>query len=76
MLTDELILHHTPFQVNSSLAGSMPDIRFPPEFSRMSDSLSGAFNLDFVTETGEPNGSNPLNPTPTSRPNPAPTPQP
>ena len=44
----------------------MPDISFPPEFSRMSDSLSGAFNLDFVTETGAPNGSNPLNPTPTS----------
>ena len=53
MLIDLLTSHYTPFQVNSSLAGSMPDIEFPPEFSEMSRSLSSAFNLDFVTETGE-----------------------
>ena len=52
-------LHHPPRprQVNSSLAGSMPDLTFPPEFSEMSRSLSSAFNLDFVTDVGEANCS-------------------
>jgi len=45
------------FQVNSSLAGSMPDLTFPPEFGEMSRTLSSAFNLDFVTDVGEANCS-------------------
>jgi hypothetical protein len=45
------------FQVNSSLTSSMPELEFPPEFSEMSRSISSAFNLDFVTETGESNCS-------------------
>jgi len=45
------------FQVNSSLSGSMPDIEFPVEFTEMSRSLSSAFNLDFLTDTGSANCS-------------------
>ena len=75
MLIDLLTSHYTPFQVNSSLAGSMPDIEFPPEFSEMSRSLSSAFNLDFVTETGESDCSNP-NPSLSPRANPNPNPNP
>ena len=29
---------------------------FPPDFSAMSRDLSSAFNLDFVTETGQSGG--------------------
>ena len=39
------------------LVFSMPDLRFPPDFSAMSRDLSSAFNLDFVTEIGEANCS-------------------
>ncbi len=35
------------------LVFSMPDLRFPPDFSAMSRDLSSAFNLDFVTEIGQ-----------------------
>ena len=35
------------------LVFSMPDLRFPRDFSAMSRDLSSAFNLDFVTEIGQ-----------------------
>ena len=45
------------FQVNSALVVSMPDIEFPQVFKQMSSSLTGVFNLDFLTEWGEANCS-------------------
>ena len=45
------------FQVNSALVVSMPDIEFPQGFKQMSSSLTGVFNLGFLTEWGEANCS-------------------
>ena len=44
-------------QVNSALVVSMPDIEFPQGFKQMSSSLTGVFNLGFLTEWGEANCS-------------------
>ena len=44
-------------QVNSSLAESMPDLDFPPEFKEIQRQVSSVFNLDFVTELGDANCS-------------------
>ena len=35
----------------------MPDIEFPQGFKQMSSSLTGVFNLGFLTEWGEANCS-------------------
>ena len=40
-------------KVNSALILSMPDVEFPPAFRQMSSSLSGVFNLEFLTQWGE-----------------------
>jgi hypothetical protein len=45
------------FQVNSALVVSMPDVEFPQVFKQMSSSLTGVFNLDFLTDWGEANCS-------------------
>jgi len=39
-------------QVNSSLAGAMPDLQWPQIFFDISNTLNGIFNLAFLTEQG------------------------
>ena len=39
-------------QINASFALSMPEVPWPSSFSELSKSLSGAFNVNFVTDLG------------------------